>query len=123
MGVGELSEQEEAALWTGRKYMIGEQGYVKIELHPVTSIPVITFSGKIMGNTAGMAIEKVRCYVTKVPGYVIFDVGECDYISSTTLGFIASLALERHESGYDIFVTSMTEKMRWLLSVLDMDDF
>lgn len=123
MGVGKLNEQEEATLWNGRKYLIGDRGYMKLELHKVTSIPVLSISGKIMGNTAAMAIEKIDAYLEKVPGYLIIDMDGCEYMSSTTLGFLARLAFDRHESGHDVFLVSVGEKVSWMLSIMDMDDF
>lgn len=123
MPIGTLSAEQEADLRQGKQYPVGKQGTVSLRLDTVTSVPVIGLSGKIMGGEAVTAIEALTEYLDSIPGYVIFNMHGLEYVSSTTLGFIARLALERHENGHDIFICNMGERVVWLLSVLDMNDF
>lgn len=123
MSVGSLSPEEEAILRQGKTYAESEQGRVCIHLDCVTSVPVITLEGRLYGSDAEIATKGAREDLAKIPGYVILDMPNLEYMSSTMLGFIAQLALERHEGNHDIFLCSMGPRVRSMLRVLDMEDF
>ncbi len=123
MAIGTLTAAEEQELRAGLIWDLAGQGEIQLGLHPVTSVPVVGFRGRILGEAAGRAIEAAADLLDRVPGYVILDMAACEYMSSSTLGFVARLALERHEGGQDIFVAGVNPKVRWLLSIMDLNDF
>lgn len=118
-----MEKDERTRLRKGIVHEVGEGGRIVFLLHPVAELPVLKFEGEIGGGAARDVLDALRARLNSFSGVVIFDLEACSYMSSEVIGFVTSVAFERHESGGALYLSAVSPKILGLLALMDMDDF
>lgn len=92
------------------------------ELTP-EQIPLITITGKALGNNAAKLASDVCRRFRRVRGDVLIDLHGCIFLTSLALNVICGLAEQRHRLGSTIIAIGVNAQIHNTMQVMGMDQF
>lgn len=90
--------------------------------HP-SGFPVFKMAGRMHGLSGDGLIRLLQPVWDACPGNLIIDMSACEYMSSSTLGFLVNTALERFEQGAQFFLCQVRREIQVLFAHMDVDQF
>ncbi len=91
---------------------------MKLSSREQDGVVILEPKGKIMGGPDATALkESIRDYVNEDKKRVVIDLAEVDWMNSTGLGIMISCLKTVKESGGELKLSNVTEKIKSLLTI------
>lgn len=118
-----LSREEAQQLRAGVTHDVPPRGTIRVQLDPVSHVPIIALIGQVTGPEARQIMDGVHEKMSRIRGSLIIDLAACEYLPSEMIGFLTKFAFERHEAGQRLFLCAVPRRIEVTLALLNMDDF
>ena len=117
----ELTREEFDAALIDEAFALGDTA-VDARWHE-GGVPVFILRGRMQGLTGNAVAERLQPLWGRLRGPIVLDLAECEYMSSSTLGFIVNAALERMDKGWRLYLAAIPRVIRVVFAHMDIDQF